>query len=995
MSFTTAMGKSQHMRQVHPAEYNQRTLAGIPKRNRLWSDEERTVLALKELEAIDQGIDSKQLNRHLASVFLGRTYDAIRCQRVQPKYMLIRQNEVDRRRNANAEVIQEIVEEVDLQVPEQEPQAIQVAAVPNVICKALVDEIQKAVPILLKKRTQMANGLAKAAKVFLRSAQNRQYRLMDWLNQALNRTINVTSLSSKGKPVLKESANSAKRRRHEFAYVQNLFKRSSKRAAEYILNPVEVNVSKAPTQTDMFDFWENIYKGNGYRGNAMLNTEDQKHSSEAANRIWSPITVDDIKASELNYGSAPGPDGVKVKQWRSLPRDLRCTIYNIILADGRVDPDLLQARTVFVPKGDNPSSPGSYRPIGITSVIIRQLHRILARRLRAYQGFDNRQKANTNADGTAENLLLLKAILEDAQHEKRELHLVSIDIRKAFDSVSHCSVLETFKDIGCPAPFVQYMKHVYDNAATHLQYKGQSRKVPILTGVLQGDPLSPIGFNYLMDRPIKALREDIGYTLQGQAINCMAYADDVILVAKTKAGMQHNLDILTAELGRLGLEINPGKSFALSMIPNGKEHKVCLQTQPQFTVNQDCLRQIGPSDTWKYLGVHFKGAQVQGIKPELIVGLSRIMNAPVKPQQKCLLLRNYFLTKYQHQMVLGRVTTHVLETLDRLVRTQVKAWLHLRPDVPNAYIHARHGGLSIPCLSLDIPRMRLERMESFIKKDCHIAAAFVRTHYYVMARHEDVTLLEDVVGAVGKEDVNKYWEARMDETIDTKGLSQSKHCSQSSSFIWSNAHRITGRDYVHYHQLRSGCLPTRSRRLRGCDGDNKCRHGCAVPETNYHVVQCCPRTHGGRILRHNRVLRLLIEDLEKQNKYDVFQEQRFHTSDGLKIPDLIITDGTCAMLIDVQVVGSESMDTRRDQKIDKYQSVQGLAQQIMYRYKCKCVVFKALTISYKGVFERGAAELLKQLCVSHETLYRISTSVLLGGWLNWFCFNKQYFVPTT
>lgn len=983
------------MRQAHPVEYNQNTLTGIPKRNRLWSDEERTVLVMKELEAMDQGVDSKQLNRHLASVFIGRTYDAIRAQRVQTKYKLIMQNEVDRRLHTNAEVIQEDSEIPELQSPVPEPLEVHNVAISNDIYKALDEEIRNKIPKLYKKRSPIATKLAKAAKVFLRSAQNRQYRLMDWLNNTLNRNMDPTRLSSKGKPTLTGSANSAKRRRHEYSYVQNLFKRSTKRAAEYILSPVEVDVNRTPTQTEMFDFWENVYKGNGHRGDALLDTGvSQQQTSQAANRIWAPITVDDIKASELNYSSAPGPDGVTVKRWRSLPRDLRCMVYNIILAHSSVDPELLQARTVFLPKEDNPSSPGSFRPLGITSVIVRQLHRILAKRLRAYHGFDGRQKANTNADGTAENLLLLKAILQDAQQEKRELHMVSIDIKKAFDSVTHCSVLETLRDIGCPAPFVKYMKHVYDNATVHLQYKGQSRKVPVLTGVLQGDPLSPIGFNYLMDKPIKALRDDIGYTLQGHMVNCMAYADDVILIASTKAGMQQNLDTFATEMGRLGLQINPGKSFALSMIPNGKEHKICLQTAPQFSVSQDCLRQIGPLDTWKYLGVNFKGAQVQGIKPDLIVGLSRIIKAPVKPQQKCLLLKNHLLTKYQHQLVLGRVDIATLETLDRLVRTQVKAWLHLPPDVPNAYIHAKHGGLSIPSLSINIPRMRLERTEAFVKKDWDTARAFGRTHYCREATHKDVTHLVNVIGAVGKEDVNKYWEARMDEMIDTKGLAQSKHCTQSSSFIWSNAHRITGRDYVHYHQLRSGCLPTRSRRLRGREGNNLCRHGCGVPETNHHVVQKCQRTHGGRILRHNRVLQLLIDDLEKQNKYDVLKEQRFRTQSGLWIPDLIITDGTCAMVIDAQVVGGETMDKCRDQKINKYQCVQGLARHIMVRCNCESVVFKALTISYKGIIERDAAVLMKQLGVSSETLYRMSTSVLLGGWLNWFCFNKQYFVPT-
>lgn len=986
------------MRQTHPAEYNLQKSAGVPKKSR-WTDEERTVLALKEIEATAQGINSG-MDKHLDSVFLGRTLDAIKGQRRQPAYKLIWQREVARSCILHTEAVQQIPV-ITTNVPEQKPQ-IQDAISndqtepprPNV-SEALVKEIQASIIKMRAKRTTVAKRLAKAAKVFLRSTNNRPYRVMDWLNQVFDRILDGPGSSGNGRQTMFRTLNtSKKRKKQEYSYIQALFKRGSKRAADYILNPVRVGDSQAPTHTEMFDFWEKIYKGKGHHEHAVLE-EDPSRSSEAANRIWAPISVDEIKASELHYKSSPGPDYVTVKQWRSLPRDLRCLFYNILMAEGRIAPELLRARTVFIPKTDNPDAPGSYRPIGITSVIIRQYHRILARRLRAYHGFDRRQKANCSADGTAENLILLKAVMEDAHHKRRELHMVSIDIKKAFDSVTHVSVLETFRDLGCPVPFVNYVQSVYDQASTYLQYKGQSRKVRVLTGVLQGDPLSPIGFNYLMDGPIKALSESIGYDLQGESINGIVYADDIVLISKTKVGMQQNLDTLTNQLGRLGLEVNVSKSYALSMIPDGKAKKQCMPIDLSFSINGEYLRQIGPNDTWKYLGISFTGIQVQGIKPNLITDLARIGSAPIKPQQKCLVLRNHLLTKYQHMMVLGRVNRTALEMLDGVVRKMVKSWLHLRPDVPDVYLYAKteHGGLSLPHLALDIPRMRLERMEKFIKKGCPVAQAVEKTRFYQIAQQDDVSLLETTVEGVGKEEVNKYWETKLDEAIDTKGLAQSKHCSQSSSFIWSNAHRITGRDYVHFHQLRSGCLPTRARRLRGCDGDRTCRHGCGTSETNYHVIQGCHRTKGGRILRHNRVLQLLITDLEQQDRFSLFKEQRFKTDSGLKIPDLILADDRCAVLIDVQIVDSEDMDERRKQKIDKYQGVHGLAVHIKGRYNCKDVVFETLTMSYKGVFERRSAELMRKLRISRETQYRISTSVLLGSWLNWFCFNKQYFVP--
>jgi Reverse transcriptase (RNA-dependent DNA polymerase) len=205
------------------------------------------------------------------------------------------------------------------------------------------------------------------------------------------------------------------------------------------------------------------------------------------------------------------------------------------MANGRIDPEVLHARTVFIPKCDRPQTPGEFRPIGITSVIIRQLHRIFAQRLRAFHGYDDRQKAFCNVDGTAENLLLLKAILDDSKRERRELHVVSVDIRKAFDSLSHSSIIETITGLGCPRPFVEYVKWVYDHATTNLHYGGHSQRAKVQNGVLQGDPLSPVVFNYLIDRALRTLNDNIGYPLQGKRINCIAFADDIILVSESKA----------------------------------------------------------------------------------------------------------------------------------------------------------------------------------------------------------------------------------------------------------------------------------------------------------------------------------------------------------------------------------------------------------------------------------------------------------------------------
>lgn len=53
------------------------------------------------------------------------------------------------------------------------------------------------------------------------------------------------------------------------------------------------------------------------------------------------------------------------------------------------------------------------------------------------------------------------------------------------------------------------------------------------TGVKQGDPLSPLLFNLVIDRLLRSLPEEIGATLGEGQINAIAFADDLILLANT------------------------------------------------------------------------------------------------------------------------------------------------------------------------------------------------------------------------------------------------------------------------------------------------------------------------------------------------------------------------------------------------------------------------------------------------------------------------------
>lgn len=704
-----------------------------------------------------------------------------------------------------------------------------------------------------------------------------------------------------------------------------------------------------------------------------------------------PITVDDVMACELDLDSAAGPDGITVANWRYVNVKVRALFYNLVLINGSLDDDLKRARTVLIPKGSGNISAGNTRPLSITSVVVRQLHKIFAKRFKTLHDFDPCQRAFIDCDGTVENLSIISTILSDARMSRREVHIATLDLRKAFDSVSHVTIVDTITALGCPKSFIRYIKSLYTDSRTTLQYGSLSTVLKVNQGVLQGDPISPLLFNAVMDRAIKQLPEGIGYRINGMLFNCIAYADDIILIASTKRGLQTSIDALTIGLASFGLETNAEKSCTLSLVPSGYDKKVKVIEESQFVVNGLQLRAIGVLDTWKYLGIHFTNSAKSDVDISLASALEKVSRAPLKPQQRLKILCNVVVPRHLHALVLGRISMGKLNALDLSIRNYVRKWLHFPKDMPIAYFYAdvADGGLGITNLSQQVPLIRKNRLARFINKENNTSQIFKQSLIIQRQLEWCDEMLSYIGTDVTKSMKSQYWRDMLALKIDTGDLKDARHDVASNLWVRKYAQEITGQDFVQYHQIRAGCLPSKARTTRGRTNSRSCRAGCMVSETNYHVIQQCQRTHGGRVHRHDRVVDLLSDHLNRRPSLTVLKEPRFRTQLGLRKPDLIIYNNEKATVLDVQVVSGRNMERDHNAKIAKYRDIPGFEDIIKKKCTSRTVEFHAFTISYKGLIEKKSSKLLQTLNISEQLKFRIVTSVLRGGWLSWNSFNRM------
>lgn len=146
------------------------------------------------------------------------------------------------------------------------------------------------------------------------------------------------------------------------------------------------------------------------------------------------------------------------------------------------------------------------------------------------------------------------------------LAVAFIDFMKAFDSVSHGSILRACQRLGLTTPFVLYVQRLYEGAETYVG----DRVANVQSGVLQGDPLSPLLFNIMLDWVLSSLPQAVGAMVNGARFQYLAFADDIVLTASSRVELQLAIDTLMREALKVGLRPGPAKCATLTIVADRK-----------------------------------------------------------------------------------------------------------------------------------------------------------------------------------------------------------------------------------------------------------------------------------------------------------------------------------------------------------------------------------------------------------------------------------------
>jgi hypothetical protein len=275
------------------------------------------------------------------------------------------------------------------------------------------------------------------------------------------------------------------------------------------------------------------------------------------------------------------------------------------LTTGRTPVRWRDSRLCSVYKRGDSNLCSNYRPISVSASAYRVSTAFINMRLTAALEDDNVLHPSLygyrrHRSCTQPNLLLLHSVKLARKHGSR-IYSAFIDLKSAFDAVSHSALMQALSACGAPQGLVDVVSSMYRGCrAFHHDGCIDAAPIHVQRGIRQGCPLSPTLFNILthvLAQRVWDTAHRLGlFHVRFPTHPCLLYADDILLMAPSRPALECLLRTLTDTCVRLGLTIESAKSHYM-VFNSSKEHR---ESEPPLIIEGT---NVCVCDQIKYLGL--------------------------------------------------------------------------------------------------------------------------------------------------------------------------------------------------------------------------------------------------------------------------------------------------------------------------------------------------------------------------------------------------------
>ena len=179
----------------------------------------------------------------------------------------------------------------------------------------------------------------------------------------------------------------------------------------------------------------------------------------------------------------------------------------------------------------------------------------------------------------ADHIFVFKSAINKYLGNGKKMYACFVDYRKAFDNIWRKGLYYKMITAGISTGIIKLIRDMYNKNNQCLKMNGWvTGQFPSIKGVKQGCVLSPILFNiFLNDLPTYFNKACKPIIINNEHINCLMYADDVLLLSESKEGLNESLNKLYAYNKKWCLTINKRKTEVITFQKSGKTMKLNIK----------------------------------------------------------------------------------------------------------------------------------------------------------------------------------------------------------------------------------------------------------------------------------------------------------------------------------------------------------------------------------------------------------------------------------
>ena len=521
--------------------------------------------------------------------------------------------------NLSEEKINQILSELNnMKAKINEINATKINEIVSSIENLFLENAKKVFGIKKCKNIKTGNNNKPWFNINCKNARNEYHRIKRIYNRhkSIENKNALKNVSKHYKSVMKQSIHRFKTDR--ICRLKNL---KNAKPKEYwkIINSTDKKEQFTPPLDDLYTFFKNINSQNVDEEEPQINNE-MNHSSDF-NRLNEEINVEITEEEiyraikNLKNNKSSGPDNVlneHLKYTAKKMMPIYVQLFNLIFNTGSIPQNwtLGNILPIYKNKGDK-NKPENYRPITLVSCFGKLFTAILNNRLNKYAEdveMINPCQAGFRKDySTADNIFVINSLIDLLKAKGKKLYCTFIDFKQAFDKVWRQGLWVKMLTYNINGKCYQVIKNMYANIKSKIStINGSTSYFPCLTGVRQGENLSPFLFNlYLNDLdsyleingtkgiPCETVDDELFVYLK---IFVLLYADDTVIMSENRNDMKTALKVFEQYCEEWKLTVNIEKTKVL-IFSNGK-----LSKQDIYFFQGKKLEIV---KEYKYLGIFF------------------------------------------------------------------------------------------------------------------------------------------------------------------------------------------------------------------------------------------------------------------------------------------------------------------------------------------------------------------------------------------------------